>query len=136
MLVGPLAERGHETELVECRWSQSVDQPAYLGDLVPCLLGQLPDEVGRLGRVLGDQVAGGVEPHRHRGQRRPEPVVQVATHAAPLLLAGRDQVLPRQLELAVDGDRLGQRTDLAADVLQQPPVAGPERVATRVDLES
>ena len=57
------------------------------------LVGELADQLGGAVGVVGDEVAGGLEPHRQRGQRRAEPVVEVAADPTTLLLAGRDQVL-------------------------------------------
>ena len=135
VLVGSLAQCGDEAELVECRRPQPVDEPAHLGDLLAGLLGELTDQVLGLGRVVGDQVAGRLEPHRQRGQRRSEPVVQVAAHPAALLLAGGDDVLPGPLQVAVDRDRLDERAHLGADVLEQPTVGGAEGVAVGVHLQ-
>ena len=61
----------------------------------------------------------------------PEPVVQVPADPAALLLARRDEALAGALELAVERDGLDERADLAADVLEQAPVARTERVARR-----
>ncbi len=61
--------------------------------------------------------------------------MQVAPESAPLLLPGRDQSLPGLLQLTVGGDRLDERTDLGAHVLQESSVPRPERVVTDVDLD-
>ena len=95
------------------------------------LVGELADQVGGAVRVGADQLVGEVEVHRHAGQRRAEPVVEVPPDPAALLLAGRDEVLPGPLQLTVEGDGLDERADLAAHVLEQAPVAGAERVARR-----
>ena len=74
-------------------------------------------------RVLGDEVAGGLQPHGQRGEGGAEAVVEVAADPAPFLLARADEVLPGQLQLAVGRHRLDERTDLAADVLEEAAVA-------------
>ena len=61
--------------------------------------------------------------------------MQVAPEPPPLLLPRRDQTLPRDLELAVGGDRLHEGTDLGPHVLEQPPVPRSERVVAGVDLD-
>ena len=137
VLVGPLAERGDESELVECRGSQAVDQPTYLGDLVARLVGQLrrPGRLpwpgsrrirsraasSRIARVAND----GPSPSwRSRRTRR-------RSSSRAVISCCRDI-----WRLAVDRDCLDQCSDLSPDVLEQASVSGSERVAAGVDLEA
>ena len=127
VLGGPLPQRRDQSELVERGGAQAVDQAAYLGDLVAGEVGEPADHLGRLGRIGGDQVLGGLQPHGHRGQRRAEAVVEVAAQPAALLLARGDQLLAGAHQLAVGQHRLDERADLGADVLEQEAVAAAER---------
>ena len=86
MIVGPLSQGGDQTELVERRRPQSVDQTADLADVPLGLVGEPTHEVCCAVGVGADQLEREVEIHRHAGQRRAEPVVEVAADPATLLL--------------------------------------------------
>ena len=53
----------------------------------------------------------GLHPHAHAGQRRPEPVVEVAEDAGPLGVALAGHVEPRVLGLDGEADRAGHQAD-------------------------
>ena len=55
--------------------------------------------------------------------------MKVTAYSAALLLARRDELFSRALQLTVDCHGLDERADLAADVLEQATVAGSEGLA-------
>ncbi len=114
-----LVDRGDEPHLVDRRRSQAVDQPPDVrerdADLGRQLLQQRP---GR-SRVVVERRRGRLGPHPDRGQRRPQPVVQVAPQPAPLLLAREHEPFARSDEVVPQPDRAHGRARLAAEIREQ-----------------
>ena len=137
VLLGPLAESRDEAQLVERRRTQAVDQTTYLRDVVPREVRESFQHLGGLVGVGRDQVLGGLQSHGHRGQRRAQTVVQVATQPTAFLLAGGDQLCPERCGNlpAIDQHGLDESADLRPDVLEEPAVAAPEGVADGVRLQ-
>ena len=84
-------------------------------DLGRQLLEQRP---GR-GRVVVQRRGGRLGPHADSRQRRAQPVVEVATQPAPLLLAREHEPLPRPDEVVPQPDRAHGRARLPPEVLEQ-----------------
>ena len=82
-------------------------------------------------RVGGEQAPGGVDREDSAGERRPEPVVQVAAQPPALLLARGDEPLARALDLDRERDGAGGGARAAGEVLEQPPVGVGQRLAVR-----
>ncbi len=88
----PLAQRRHQPELVEGRRPHVVDQPTDLAHRGHGVRAEAAEQlVGRLG-LLPQGVARRVRGERDAGQRRSQPVVEVATQPATLLLDRRDRL--------------------------------------------
>ena len=123
VLVGLLAQRGDEPELVERGRPQAVDQPADLADVGLGLVGELTERAARASgsrRTRSRATSSRISVAASDG---PQTVVQVATQAPALLLARRDEPLAAALELAAAGQGLHERAHLGADVLEQASVA-------------
>ena len=109
---GMLAQRTHQAELVEGRRAQLVDQAPDVGDRVLHLGAQIDEQLFGVLGIVGDGAAGSVQTQDGGGQRRAEPVVQVATDPTAFLLAGRDQSLPRVLEVGGQTDGVHRHAGL------------------------
>ena len=123
LLRGEAPDRGGETELVERRWAQPVDQPADVSDHRLHLRGRRDQQ--RIGspEIRRRQIPNGLERERQPGERRAEAVVEVAADPPPLLLAQLDDALPRRLQLVRELDRVDGGGDLRRQVGDQPVVA-------------
>jgi hypothetical protein len=137
VVIGVRPERPEEAEGVERRRPERVDEVANVRDGG---LGAL-DEVGQ--QLLctfgmgGNEVPCGLCGHRQAGELWPEPVVQVAPEAPPLLLASRDQPLARALKvggepqgLVGEAHRMDGHADLVREVLKELPVRRSERLVS------
>ena len=97
--LGLLPQRADQSELVESRRAQVVDEPADIRhgalDAETCVLQQAS---GRLGIAL-EEVLRGLYLERCPRERRPEPVVEVSAQSPALLLTRRDEALACALEL-------------------------------------
>jgi hypothetical protein len=111
----------HQTEVVQGGRPQAVNQAPDVGD---CLLALLFEPGQQLfgGRLLGDHAAGGVEPDGEGAERGPQAVVQIPPEAPPLLLARRNQPLPRAPQVGREARGVGGRARLMRQVVEQPPV--------------
>ena len=128
-------QRRDEPELVERGWSQRVDQAPDVGDRGRRLaheLGQQP--VGRL-EVAPQQQSRRSDLERDPRERRPEAVVQIAVQAPAFLLAGRDRLLARALQVLGQTHGVRGHGGLPRDVVEQPQLAGGEPLAGRARAE-
>ena len=115
-----LAERTHQAELVEGWRTQLVDEATDVGDRVLHLGAQLDQQpLGPL-RVVGDGAARRVQAQDRGGQRRTQPVVEVATDPAAFLLPSRDQPLPGVLEVGGQTHGVHRDAGLHREVVQEP----------------
>jgi hypothetical protein len=117
---GLLLDGPQQTELVERGRAQIVHQPADVGE-DPGQVVRRPGEllVGALGIGPG-QVAGCLDPQRHRTEARAEPVVQVAPQPAALVLTGDHELGPDPLQGRAQLARAGGRGGLPDQVTEQP----------------
>jgi hypothetical protein len=76
-----------------------------------------------------EQAPGGVDREHGPGERRPEPVVQVAAQPTALLLARRDEPLARALDLDRERDGAGGGARAVGEVLEQLSVGVGQRLA-------
>ena len=106
-----------------------MDEAAYVGDDVLHVPAGGGDAVLRSLGVGGDEQPGRLQLEDDAAQGRPETVVEVASDASALLLAGDDESFPALLELL--GELAGPRGGggLAHDVGQQPLVAAGQPAA-------
>ena len=113
-------QRSHQAELVERDRPQPVHQPADVDDRRLHVAPHLAQQ-----RVVAEAVAGGVQLQGQSGQRGTQPVVQVATQPAPLLLAGDHQPLPGAEQVRAQPGRLDRRRQRPGqrgeDLLVPPP---------------
>ncbi len=103
----PLFEGADEAELVEGGRAKIVDDAAHVGDGLLCLGLQFGEERGDGLRVVDEEVHRGIVLEGEGGESRAESVVEVAAEAAALLLAGRDEPLPRPLEVGGEAGGVG-----------------------------
>ncbi len=106
-------------QLIESWGSQVVDHPPDVGDDDVDQFAQIVELLLGCREVLLDEV-----PHRaglqaERRQRRPDGVVQVASKAATLFLAGEHQPLPGPQKIVLLAHHLGGRPCPAGDRRQE-----------------
>lgn len=118
------AQRVQQTELVERRRAQPLDEPSDVVQSRLHLVARRGQQRCRRVRSSVQEVAGGLDPKRDAGQRRSEAVVEVTPQPAPFILAGGDQLLARPLQ--VEGEPLGVHchAGLGGQRLEQLTVAG------------
>ncbi len=132
---GPFAERPDQAELVERRRTQAVDQPPYVGKGLSMCLREAREDLGGLLRVGRHDAQGQFEAHPGGRERRPEPVVDVAPQPPPFLLQGGDRTFQRALQPGGEQQVVRGRADLPGEHVEQPGVAGAERLLARAGVE-
>ena len=130
-----LAQRAAQAELVQRGRAQAVDDPAHVGDrALDAAAARSSSASAASGSLASTRRAASIVEHG-AGERRAEPVVQVAAQAAALLLARGDEPLARALDLDGERDGAGGGARAAGEVLEQPPVCGAQRLAVRARAE-
>ena len=119
-----LAQSRDQTQLVEGRRAQVVDQPANLGDrlgdLRPCLARQALGGGG----IPPQQVPDGVVAQCNGGKRWADAVVEVASQTATLLLEGGHEPLSRTLQAPAQTDGVQCDSQLWQGRLEHTAVVG------------
>ena len=92
-----LADRAHQTELVERHRPQSVDELPHLADRVAGRPAKLVEQRSCPGGIPGQEVGGRVGPEGDRGQGRSQSIVQIVPEAAALIFERGHEALPRPL---------------------------------------
>jgi hypothetical protein len=82
-----------EPELVECRWTQPVDEPTDVGDRGFDARRRSVEQLVAGCWVAGQHASCGFDHQDRAGERRPEAVVQVAAESPPLFFARGDEPL-------------------------------------------
>src|SRR6266702_8888037 len=124
---GLLLQGRNQAELVECRWTQVVDQAANVSHRCLHLLLQVGEELIGSGRIVLEQVASGVEPQREAGECGTEFVVQVAPQTTTLLLMLRDEPCASPLEIRGEAHGMCSHARLMSNLLKQAVISGTER---------
>jgi hypothetical protein len=119
-----LLERSDQSQLIELRRAQVVDEPAEVGDSVLDLGLQLVQHHAGRSRVPPNQQLGRTQLQDKAGHDSTEPVVEVPPQSAALLLPGGDQPFTRTLQVDGQPDGVGGHAGLAGDVRQKPEVGG------------
>ena len=122
----PLAERADQSQLVERRRAQPVDQASDIRYCGPQLGPQLGGLLLGGRRITLNGHAQGPSLNGQGGELGAEAVMEITAQAPPLLFAGGDEPLARALEIGGEPHRMGGDADLARQVFQETPVSGAE----------
>ena len=122
-------QRPDQAELVDRGGSQAIDETTDVADRAGDLGPELGQQLLGMVRVRAQLALGSLGAHPDRRQRRTQAVVQVAAQAPALLLAGRDDPLPRCPQVVGQDGRVRRDPDLAGEVVEEADVRVGQGVA-------
>ena len=120
------AERLGQTQSVERRRAQVVDQPADIRGRRPTVRNEARQQRVDLCRIGSNEVPCRLRSQGHACEHRTEAIVKIALQSVPFLIASSDEEDVRPLELVHQLHRSRRDADLTGQVLQQSPVGGTE----------
>ena len=123
-----LANRAYETEFVEGRGTETVNDPPDVEDGVGELVLGSSEEWLKADRIVLQGLPSEIQLQAYPGQLRTEAVVEVVANAPPLLLPGQDELFPAPLEIRRQPDGMDGCREPAREVFAEELLLAPKRL--------